>query len=85
MVWRMSYYYVAASVGCTSTRPDGLNFTSLLIGAVRNSTVDANKLSAVKCADFHKTLFLNTTEMTRTYGGQCAPNNVSMTLTIVGI
>jgi hypothetical protein len=79
----MSYQYVAASVGCTSTRPDGLNFTSLLIGAVRNSTADPNKLSAVKCADFHETLYLNTTEVAEVFGGQCAPNYVSMSFQAV--
>jgi hypothetical protein len=79
----MIYYEESPNVGCTASRPDGMNFTSLLIGVVMNSTMDPKKLSVVKCADFHNILILSTTEGARVYGGHCPPDYVSIAIICV--
>jgi hypothetical protein len=63
---------------CQETRPDGQAIVSMLIGAVANNTGYPKKFRATKCADFYGTLSLNGSDVARVYGGQCAPNYVSV-------
>ena len=82
MAWRMNYVYmsISASVGCTTSRPDLLNVSSLLIGAVKNVTGYPNKFSGIKCADFLDTLKLNMTDRIVVFGGQCKAGYVRLSV-----